>query len=354
MTGEHQKGYQWRDNPRSMEKKRRAKERHFGLDENKAGGSIPVEFWVKKENLNSPFGIVANNTAGKFRVFYQSQELNCLLDPHLPTSLAYQIVVGDRALILTEQDHCYITNLAERKTVLSRIRRDSTRFGSPKPEDEQIIAANIDAAVIVASVRNPPIKPSFIDRYLVLIQRNGIEPIIVFNKSDLGTEGKDLELYYHSLGLRVVRTSTQSGSGINELKNIIKGKTIVFVGQSGVGKSSLVNSVTGESLRKIGQVGDRTGRGHHITTDSELLVWNPHSMIIDTPGIKSLEVLEIPREQLQYYYSDIGKIAEACKYSDCLHLQESEDTCAVKQAVTRGIIPTKRYQSYLRILEELQ
>ncbi len=336
-----------------MEKKRRAKERHFGLDENKVSGNIPSEFLVKKENLNSPFGIVTNNTAGKLRIFYQDQELNCILDPKLPNSLTHQIVVGDRTLLKTEQGQYYVTNLIERNTVLSRIRRDSTRFGPPRPEDEQIIAANIDAAVIVASVRNPPIKPSFIDRYLVLIQRNNIEPIIVFNKSDLGTEGKDLELYYHSLGLKVVRTSTQSNSGINELKKIIKGKTIVFVGQSGVGKSSLVNSVTGESLRKIGQVGDRTGRGHHTTTDSELLVWNPYSMIIDTPGIKSLEVLEIPRQELQYYYPDISEISGACKYSDCLHLHEPENSCAVKQAVTKGIIPTKRYQSYLRILEEL-
>lgn len=353
MSSEHKRGWEGSNDSRSIERKNRAKAKHFGLDGRDGNVNTPEDFWVKKETTSGSFGVIANNTFGKLRVFYQDEEVNCSLDPKLPISLANQIMVGDYALLHSENNNNYITNLVGRGTVLSRVRRDSTRFGPPRPEDEQIIAANVDAAVIVASVRNPSIKPSFIDRYLVLIQRNNIEPIIVFNKSDLGNEGEDLEEYYSSIGLKVIRTSAELGLGIDKLKDTIKGKTIVFVGQSGVGKSSLVNSVIGESARKVGEVAEKNGHGRHTTTDSALLIWDEKSMIIDTPGIKSLEILEIPKEELQYYYSDINQFRENCKFSDCLHWQEPEDKCAVKKAIKEGLLSKKRYESYLRILKEL-
>lgn len=211
--------------------------------------------------------------------------------------------------------------------------------------------ANIDALVFVAANVNPVTDPFLIDRVSVLAADAGCELIVCINKTDLDT-GDALFDTYTLAGFPVLRTSAETGEGIEELRRALRGKVCAFSGNSGVGKSSILNALLPGLAVQTGEVSEKLGRGRHTTRHVELYSLGDESYIADTPGYASfeLEMMKIiPKEQLQYDCLDFVPYLGSCRFQDCAHLKEPG--CAVTEAVSRGEIAESRYRSYVRLYE---
>jgi len=259
-------------------------------------------------------------------------------------------VVGDRVVVepaALEDDPPVITEVLPRRTSLARLRRDATRHGGAA--SEHVLAANIDLAVVVAALVRPPFHPRFIDRYMVLAQRGGIDVAVALNKADLGVEPPDLSVY-RELGLAIVKVSAKTGEGLDDLRALIAGKTVMFTGHSGVGKSSLVNALHESAMAEVGEVGGKRGQGRHTTSRSSLYRLDANTAIVDTPGLRSLSMSGIPADELGDLFPEVSERAERCRFRNCTH--DHEPGCGVKDAVASGEVAQVRYETYLRLLHE--
>ncbi len=231
---------------------------------------------------------------------------------------------------------------------------------------EQLIAVNIDQVLITASVVLPPLKSFLVDRYIIAAQKGNMQPVIVVNKIDLFASpppeidrsflADELALYddfmktYRDLEFIVLAVSAETGEGIEELKQVMQGKTSVFSGQSGVGKSSLINAVTGTSLA-TGSMVHRTGKGSHTTTTTHLVPLEGGGFCIDTPGIKSFGLWDLQISEIAAHFPEISALSSECKFPDCSHLNEPQ--CAVREAVEKGAISPLRFASYCALMASL-
>ncbi len=258
---------------------------------------------------------------------------------------------GDKVILENKNNNYIIKNLIKRKSLLSRIKVDSTRQGSASVKN---IAANVDLAVIVVSAKEPPLHAKFIDRYLLILQSSNIDSVICLNKCEQKSkEEEEILEIYRKIGIKIIETSTYNNVGIEELQKTLKGKQAIFVGNSGVGKSSLTNALMNLDSIKTGEISQKSKRGCHTTTSSKYYVWDEKSSIIDTPGIRSLDVSSFDIDEIKEYFYEFREYNGKCKYKDCLHFMEPIDTCAIKQAVEAGKINKNRYESYIRIVNEL-
>ncbi len=273
-----------------------------------------------------------------------------LLHEDIPKVLRGDFVVGDQiSYIRKKNETLCITKRENRNNYLARTRADSTRYGG---WEEQIIAANIDIAVIVMPIKKPSFEQWLVDRYLVLCQNWGVEPILCVNKVDLSDKRDPIILQYKNEGIPVVETSPLLGIGIEGLKKLLKNKTSILVGKSWAGKSSLVNSIHPEIKTIVVQeVNAKSGEGKHTTTASSLYQWDANSYLVDTPGVRALGMDQIGKKELVRYFPEFSVYRWQCKYSKCLH--QGEDGCAIAQAAREKKINQRRYKSYLRILEDL-
>lgn len=286
-----------------------------------------------------------------------AEPVGCRLSAELAGRQQSGIAVGDRAVFTTDTDgEPEIARVLERSTVLSR----------PDPRDprtERVVAANIDAVVIVVSVVSPPLHPRLIDRYLVAIEHGGASPIIAVNKADLLDDTGLAEALarlepYRDAGIPVVVCKAHPETGtkdVDALRAVLAGKTCAFVGHSGVGKSSLANALSPELGIETGQVRGQDLRGRHTTTASRMhVIDDPRGAIrvIDTPGVRYFGLADISPDELRWSFPEFDGHAPACKFSDCTH--DHEPGCAVKAAVDAGEIPAVRYETYIRLLEELR
>lgn len=305
---------------------------------------------TSKKDVN---GIVIETNYNTTTVLYDGTLIEAVLPKSLNAICNKTVFPGDKVVIQHENDAFVISNLLKRKNILTRNKADSTRINSNLTE--QIIATNIDVAVIVVSCNTPPLHPKFIDRYLILLQNSNIEPIICLNKSDLKTENDEKILdIYRKLGIVILETSTLSSYGIDILKEHLNGKQAIFVGHSGVGKSSLTNALLDINDIKVGNVSNKSGKGRHTTTSSKYYKWNENSSIIDTPGIRSLDISDFSKEEIKSYFSEFNELDETCKYNDCMHNKEPIEQCAIKRAVENGLISKSRYDSYIRIITDIE
>lgn len=251
--------------------------------------------------------------------------------------------IGDFVLLRSTINGFEVDSMLPRKSCISRLRGDSTR--STNLLNRHVLAANIDVAVIVTSVAQPEFHQRFVDRCLIICQAGHVKPIVCLNKSDLIIDRPMILDYYKSIGIPVVETSTVNNFGIETLKDLLRSKKSVFFGQSGVGKSSLLNTISPELKLRTGAVSDKTKRGHHTTTASNAYEWEKDSYVIDTPGIRSIGVEDIPLVELRNYFPEFDGFR--CKYTNCTHTHEPG--CAVKEAVDEGFINHERYESYVRL-----
>ncbi len=330
-------------------------------------GPVSLEDWVLKllaetefdrdqANMDAvletfPAAVVALR-ANHCQVIHDSQELTCLLRPELTIAQRSDLAVGDQVnFSRTKDGTLMIEEVLPRKTVLSR----------PDPHDirvERVIAANVETALIVSSVHSPPMNTNMIDRYLLAVERGGVEPLICVNKIDLiETDQSHMDLLacqmqpYHDLGINVILCSAQTGSNIDDLIERLSHKLAVVVGHSGVGKSSILNCID-PSLNiftRTTRKGNRKGR--HSTVKSNLYHL-PHDItVIDTPGVRSFGIWDMEPHELRWYFVEFDEYTDNCKFSNCTHTHEPD--CAVKEAVEVGKIKSVRYESYCRLLESL-
>lgn len=311
---------------------------------------------TRKQDLKK--GRVVKSTGSWYQVWTENGSEAEQIECRLPGRFRLQkqnrtnpLAVGDRVMVTMNEDNTgTIVDILERENALPRI----TKRGNFV---EQIIAANIDLAVAVQSIRKPHVKQGFIDRFLVTCEAYDIEPLIVINKTDLATD-KDrniMEHYrkmYSSLGYKLLFTSNQNEASLKSLKSELKDKTSVFVGHSGVGKSSLLNAMDPSLARKIGEISRANQKGKHTTTYAELINLKFGGWLIDTPGIREFGLLNIDPKELWLFFPEMNQYGNDCKFHDCTHVHEPG--CAVMEAFEQGKIDPARYDSYLNILESLQ
>lgn len=262
------------------------------------------------------------------------------------------VTVGDIVFFEPLSDHeGVIASVAPRRTLLSRADNLSQK-------KEQMIAANVDLVLITASVVNPPFKPELVDRYLIAAGMGGITPLVVVNKIDRLPENpaeeellEEAKEAYAKAGVPLLLVSTETGVGLNELQEALKGKIVVFSGQSGVGKTSLINALLGASL-KVGKTVDRTKKGSHTTSYSQLLPLPSGGYLVDTPGIRSFGLWDLKLEEIERYFDEIHELGTRCKFPDCSHTHETP--CAVQSALESGELSPLRYISYCALRASIQ
>ncbi len=263
--------------------------------------------------------------------------------------------VGDRVTFTVNPDGSgLIQSVDERTSVLSRTRAAAGDARNLQTDREQVLVANPDQVVFVFSVRNPAFSPRKLDRFLVVAEMNQLPAIICANKVDLGDPGEARQMFhiYESIGYPVIHTSALTGEGIDALRERLHGQVSVLAGSSGVGKSSLLNAVQEGLGLRVKQVSDATGKGLHTTRHVELIPLDIGGYVADTPGIRSLALFDLEPGELDAYFREIGPLVAACAFSDCTHVHEPN--CAVLAAVADGRVSPERYESYLRLREEMQ
>lgn len=211
--------------------------------------------------------------------------------------------------------------------------------------------ANIDTLVFIGANTNPITDPFLVDRISVIASEASCELVVCINKTDIDP-GDNLYEIFKKAGFPVVRTSAESGEGMDELRELLKGKVCAFTGNSGVGKSSILNVLLPGAEIKTGEVSEKLGRGRHTTRHVELYSLDENTYVADTPGFASLDVAmtcTILKENLQYDFVDFEPYIGKCRFNDCAHLKEPG--CAVREAVEDGKISKSRYRSYTRLYE---
>jgi len=249
------------------------------------------------------------------------------------------LAVGD----IVHLDETQIAFIEERYSLLSRADNLHRR-------KEQLIAVNVDQVFITVSAHEPTFKPALIDRYLIMAKSGNMTPIIVVNKCDLIQDPiliDECEATYTELGIPFIRVSAKENR-LDQLLELMKGKTSVFSGQSGVGKTSLINALTGLSLATA-KVVERTQKGSHTTTSASLIPLEGEAFVVDTPGIKSFGLWNIT--ELEPFFPDIAKYSPSCKFRGCTHTHEPD--CAVQEALDKGYLSLLRYDSFCTLQADL-
>lgn len=257
------------------------------------------------------------------------------------------VAVGDR--VMYSVDEATGTGVIEK---IGERRNFIVRRASNLSRQTQILAANIDQAIIVATINYPVTTPVFIDRLLATTEAYDIPATIIFNKVDRydhfhTDQLAELKEMYEKIGYRVLTTSAKHDEDLGSVKELMKDKVSLLAGHSGVGKSTLVNRVEPTLNLKTGRISDRHHTGRHTTTFAEMHPLSFGGYIIDTPGIRGFGLFNIEKEELAHYFREIFKVASGCRYYNCTHLHEPG--CAVKEAVENGEIAASRYNSYVSI-----
>lgn len=263
------------------------------------------------------------------------------------------VAVGDSVEIEMEENsadgNAMITDIHPRKNYIVRL----SPHGRHK---KHIIAANMDQAVLICTLKQPKTSQGFIDRFLVTAAAYHIPVVLVFNKKDL-YKAKEMAHYeyweslYTDIGYKVMLVSADTKEGVNEFIDCLANKTTLVSGHSGVGKSSLINLVLPGAELRTKAVSDWSGKGLHTTTFAEMFDIPGGGSIIDTPGIRELGIVDIEKSELSHYFLEMQPYLQQCQFNNCLHV--NEPGCAVKEAVREGLIDEDRYVSYVTLLESI-
>lgn len=258
------------------------------------------------------------------------------------------VAVGDKVVLEKgdADDAWTIAEIEERENYIVR--------SSPKHKGaRQIIAANLDQVLLIATMANPRTSTGFIDRFLLTAEAYHIPVVIIFNKQDLldaKTQKKQdyVAGIYRNIGYQTVFVSALQQEHIDEVREIMKDKTSLISGHSGVGKSTLMNAVQPGLNLRTEAISRITGKGMHTTTFAEMHPLHFGGNVIDTPGIREFGIMDFKPEEISHYFVEFRDLIPQCKFNNCLH--ENEPGCAVKQAYLEGKISEERYTNYLNIM----
>lgn len=258
------------------------------------------------------------------------------------------IVVGDKVIFQKEENDeiGWITKIEDRKNYIVR---KSTRLSKLT----HIIAANIDKAFVVFTLKQPRTSLGFVDRFLTAAEAYRIPVELVFNKVDLLDENDKIELekliqMYQKIGYFCHQTSAIDFTGIKLLKERLKGNISLFAGHSGAGKSALLNAINPSFNIRVGEISDYHNKGKHTTTFAQMHPFGDDTFLVDSPGIKEFGLINYEKQEVSHFFLEMRPFMNQCKYHNCTHLYEPQ--CAVKEAVEKGIISPSRYENYLGIL----
>ncbi len=254
------------------------------------------------------------------------------------------LVVGDRVKVEMDNGDGVVAAVEPRRTCLLR--------RAPGTTKAQVLAANVDQALLVFAARRPEPKPGLLDRFLAACQLAGIEPLITINKVDQGLEEIEGWLsIYAGIGYTVLRVSARTARGLGELKRRLPERTTLFCGPSGAGKSSLLNAVYPGFRLKVGSISEATGKGRHTTSRAELMPLPYGGFVVDTPGLKEFGLHGATRTELETAFPEVRRAAARCRFADCHHA--SEPDCAVTAAAEAGEIWPDRLRSFQAMLSEI-
>ncbi len=297
-------------------------------------------------------GLVVKNTGNIYSVKTDSGVVECRIKGNFrlkDIKSTNPVAVGDHVKISMREDNtAYISEILPRRNYI-------VRKASNLSKQSHILAANVDVCLLVVTVNYPATSTTFIDRFLASAEAYRVPVVLVFNKADLYNEAElatmeSLIALYESIGYRCLRTVATDSQGIEEIKEIVKGRVSLLAGNSGVGKSSLVNAVSPETAARIGEISKIHNKGMHTTTYSEMFELMPGSYLVDTPGVKGFGTYDMEVEEIADYFIEIFDCSKGCRFGNCTHIHEPG--CAVVEAVERGDIALSRYSSYLSMIEE--
>ncbi len=262
------------------------------------------------------------------------------------------IAVGDVVDIDEDasEGNLVITKIYDRKNYINRVSPHNVNL-------HHIIASNLDQTLLFATLKDPKTSFGFIDRFLVTADAYNVPAIIVFNKADL-FEPKEEEKFllakkiYESIGYKIMRMSLEKNVGVDEVKALLQNKTTLLSGHSGVGKSTFINHVLPDRDLRTQEVSDWSGKGLHTTTFAEMFDLPFGGIIIDTPGIREMGLVNMAKNELAKYFPELRAAMNDCKFNNCVHI--NEPGCAVKLGVNNSTISEERYVSYLTIRDTLE
>jgi ribosome biogenesis GTPase len=243
-----------------------------------------------------------------------------------------------------------ITSIHDRKNYIARV--------SPHNKNQHhIVASNLDQSFLFATIKDPKTSQGFIDRFLVSCEAFHVPAVIVFNKADLYGQKEldrfdELKSMYNTVGYTVLLASVVNNTGIDEVKEFLKGKTTLLSGHSGVGKSSLINAIFPELNLRTKEVSDWSGKGMHTTTFAEMFDLPLEGKVIDTPGLREFGLTGITKQELSHYFPEMRRRLNDCQFNNCMHT--NEPGCAIKNAVNTNEIHVDRYVSYMTILDTME
>ncbi len=296
-------------------------------------------------------GVVLRATGSLYEVLLGERTVSCRIRGRLRLKgvrSTNPVVVGD--IVRCERDETGETVIAD----IEPRRNYIIRRASNLSKESHIIAANLDQALLVATLFSPETAPEFIDRFLVTCEAYKVPVTILLAKADLARTAPEAMAAFHDTyeraGYRVIDVSATEGEGVDTVRDLLRGRTTLLSGNSGVGKSTLVAAVERTAEVRTAEISRSHHKGRHTTTFSTMYPLSEGGYIIDTPGIKGFGLIDIDDAELAHYFPEMMRWLPECRYYNCSHTHEPH--CAVIEAVERGDIAMSRYESYLKILDE--
>lgn len=300
-------------------------------------------------------GVVIKNTGSSYLVRTdEGKTIECIVKGNFrlrgirstnPVAVGDRVTVGDKS----NGDMSFITEIDDRRNYI-------IRKASNLSKQSHILAANLDQALLMATIARPETSTTFIDRFLASAEAYRVPVVLVFNKTDdLSPDERETLDYlcciYEEIGYQCLRLSLVTGEGLDEVAKAVQGKTSLLAGHSGVGKSTLLNALIPGTNAKTAEISEAHGTGMHTTTFSELFYLpDGNGALIDIPGVKGFGTFNMEPEEVSHYFRDIFKLSAGCRFNNCTHTHEPG--CAVRDALENHRLAPSRYASYLSMLED--
>ncbi len=294
-------------------------------------------------------GAVVRATGSWYEVLHDGETVRCRIRGRLRLKgvrSTNPVVVGDEVACEADENGDYV--IAD---ILPR-RNYVIRRASNLSKESHIIAANIDRALLMVTLRQPETPPEFVDRFLVTCEAYKIPVVILLSKADLQQEEAlaAFRAVYEGAGYEVLEVAATEGVGVDRVRELLAGRRTLLSGNSGVGKSTLIRAIDPRLDIRTGEISESHHKGRHTTTFSTMYPLSEGGAVIDTPGIKGFGLIDIDAAELWHYFPEMMRVAPDCRFYNCTHTHEPG--CAVIEAVRNGSIAYGRYESYLKILDD--